>query len=77
MGVELLKIAAKFDPRGVVAGLEELLERAKAGEFDSFVAVCLRPDGSFLSQSSGCKNSLEMIGALYSVQHDLVVLSER
>ena len=66
----------KTDPRGVIEGLEELLQRAKDGEFDSFIAVCLRPDGSYMTRTSGCKNTLEMIGALQMVQYDLAVRSE-
>lgn len=76
MTVELVKLEPKADPRGVIEGLEELLQRAKDGEFDAFIAVCMRADSSYMTRTSGCKNTLEMIGALHVVQQDLVIASE-
>ncbi len=66
-----------IDPRQVLETLSEMTEQAKAGELESFIAVCMRPDGSFFTRSSCCKNSLELIGALHCAQHDLTVSSER
>ena len=77
MTLEVIKLEPKVDPRKVVETLEELLTRAKDGEFEAFVAVCMRPDGYFFTRSSGYPSSLELIGALHVAQHDLVKASER
>ena len=66
----------KKDPREVIATLEELLERAKAGEFEAFIAVCLRPNGNFFMRSSGYKSALEMIGAVSCAIHDIIKAAE-
>lgn len=77
MAAELIKLEPRIDPRQVIATLEELLQRAKDGEFEAFIAVCVRPDGGFCTRSSGCKNSIEMIGALWAAQFDLLKASEK
>jgi len=77
MPAELVKLEPRADPHEVVSTLTELLERAKAGEFEAVIAVCLRPSGTFMTRSSGYKNSLELLGALHCAQHDLIIASER
>lgn len=77
MPADLVKLEQKTDPREVIATLTELLKRAKEGEFESFIAMCVRPDRTFFTRSSGYKNSLEMIGALQCAVHDVIVGSER
>lgn len=37
--MEIVKLEPKSDPREIVKTLEELLQRAKDGEFESFVAI--------------------------------------
>jgi hypothetical protein len=71
----LVVLEKKVDPMEVISTLAELLERAKSGEFESFIAVCVRPNGEFFTRSSGCKNSLELAGALTFAQYDLVKAS--
>lgn len=77
MPAELVKLEQKTDPREVIATLTELLERAKEGEFESFVAVCVLPNGKYFTRSGGYKNSIEMIGALHCAAHDVIVAAER
>ncbi len=73
----LVALEQPLDPREVMATLSEMLEQAKAGEVESFIAICMRPDGTFFTHHSGCKNLLALIGALHCAQHDLTVASER
>ena len=73
----LVALEQPIDPREVMAALSELMEAAKVGEVECFIAVVMRPDGTFFTRSSGYKNSLELIGALHCAQHDLTVASER
>lgn len=75
--LQLLKFEKRADPLEIVATLSELLERAKAGEFESVVTVCLRPDGSFCTRSSGYKNSLQVMGSLYCALNDTLKASEK
>lgn len=74
---KVLKLEPKTDPREVVKTLEELLQSAKNGEIESFVAVCVHPNGTFRTRSSGYKNSLEIVGALQFALHDIILASER
>jgi hypothetical protein len=59
------------DPHAVIATLEELLGRAKAGEFVALATVCVRPDGTFCTKTSGF-NTLELAGALACAQRDVI-----
>jgi hypothetical protein len=73
----LVVFEKQIDPREVISTLSELLERAQSGEFESFIAVCVRPNGEFFTRSSGYKNSLELVGALTFAQYDLVKASTK
>ena len=78
MTLEVIKLEPKpRDPRQIIETLEELVNRAKEGEFEAVVAVCLRPDDTFLTRSSGYPSSLELIGALYAAQHDILKATEK
>lgn len=77
MSAEIIKLEIDNDPREVISILTELLDRAKNGEFESFIGVCLRTDRTFFTKSSRYKNSLEMIGALHTAIHDVVEASEK
>jgi hypothetical protein len=71
----VLRLEPDTDPQEIVATLEELLRRAKDGEFEAIVAVCLRPNGNFMTRSSGYRNSMQVVGALHFAQHDLIMIS--
>jgi hypothetical protein len=73
----LVVLERPADPQKVMATLSELMETAKAGEVECFVAVAMRPDGTFFTLHSGCENLLTLIGALHCAQHDLTVVSDR
>jgi len=77
MTLEIVKLEPKQDPRKVIETLEELVRRAKEGEFEAVVAVCMRPSGTFFTRSSGYPSSLELIGALFAAQNDLLKASEK
>jgi hypothetical protein len=70
--LQVVKLESRNDPRKVVTTLEELLQSAKDGEIESFVAVCVRPGGTFRTRSSGYENSLELVGALHFALHDII-----
>ena len=67
-------VAARIneDPQEVVSALEDLLRRAKEGEIESFVAVIISADQSFMTRISGHKSKLAMAGALAFALHDFV-----
>lgn len=65
------------DPLELISKLTDLLERAKSGELESFIACVCRVDRRYFTTSSGYKNSLELIGALECAKKDLIEASER
>lgn len=75
--MNLVKLEPKTCPSDAVGKLEALLDRIKEGEFCGFMAVVMRPDGSYTTTFSGFKNSLETIGACECLKHDVMTASER
>jgi hypothetical protein len=52
------------DPSGIIKMFEELTERARAGEFLTAVAVCLKPgNGYTVDFSGGYRSGMELISA--------------
>jgi uncharacterized MAPEG superfamily protein len=71
--LKVVDLKRNEDPREVIDGLEDLLQRAKAGEIESYVAVIIRAsDGAFMTRGSGHKNKLAMAGALAFAMHDFI-----
>jgi hypothetical protein len=56
--------AKKAVDAGVVVLLKQYLEQAERGDLISVALVGGRPDGTFTTASSECKNSAEMAGQL-------------
>jgi len=69
--VDLPASTAKND---IVGMLDELRERASAGEFETMLIVAIRPDGSWQSKEGGGRkvHPLMVVGALESIKADLM-----
>ena len=64
------------NPDNVIDLLEELLIRAKEGEYETIVLVGIRPDASFFTCSSGVKSIMQAVGALAIAQQDLMAVAK-
>ena len=70
--MSVTKLVQPADPHGIITVLEGMLERAKAGEFESMFCFAIRPDRTFSVVSSGTRSKLEQIGMLAVMQADTI-----
>ena len=75
MTPKILHFKKNTDQRGVIALLEELLEKAKSGDIHA-VTVVFVMDDRVVTRSSGMNSNMQMIGAFACAQADLMKFSE-
>jgi len=75
MSEKVAALVQPADPQEVIKLLDDLLGRARAGEFEACVFVGLRADQSFSCCTSGMRSTLAVIGALELAKGDMILWS--
>ncbi len=72
--VAKLNVASKENSlnQELIGELESLLKRAKNGEFTAMTGVIFRYDNSFMTFETAGTPTLQCVGALAILQHDVI-----
>lgn len=71
-----IKLVQKVDPNGVIEVFEELLARAKLGEFAEAVCFLIQQDGDFSIKHTGTASTIRLTGCLAMLQADVIARSK-
>lgn len=61
---EIVHLARVPEQENIVAQLEELLVRAKAGEFKTFMTIAVLNKGGWITRASGYSDGFQLTGIL-------------